>query len=358
MQSMGEHLTDDDLDALFAKRLSFARSKAVGAHLQSCAECGARFDASPKAAASAAAMWRTDEHLQFDTDLAPYVDGTLGAAARDRVDAHAASCDVCAAELVDLLRWRAPRRPRWVMPASLAAGIAAVIVAAALLRDGQPARPAPPVHVDRTPVLRDGPHALRGARANYGRDDWNALAARALTTGSIDVVIPREVIPEPFQLRGGASTSGVVLEPSGIAVSSQTPRLRWSNIPNATYEAGIYRLGGGAVVTSERLDANEWIPARALPRGEIYVWQVKAFLGDTERVIPGPDESQPRFAVLSDETMREIDAARATGSHLLPALLFARAGALDDAAREIAPFSAENPQSAAAAALRKSLAAR
>ena len=70
---------------------------------------------------------------------------------------------------------------------------------------------------------------------------------------------------------------------------------------------------------------------------------------------PVPPAPEARFQVVSAETAAEIDSARREhpANHLLLAVLYARAGALDDAAGEIESLAATDP--AAAASLRASL---
>jgi hypothetical protein len=130
------------------------------------------------------------------------------------------------------------------------------------------------------------------------------------------------------------------------------PRLKWTPVPRAEYSIVIYDVDGGLAAASELLRANEWTPSRDLPRGHTYVWQVAAIVGGTRSIYPPPSEPQAEFAVLSQAASAEIAVARATGSHLLPALLYARAGAMEEAAREITAFVAENPASPRAATLR------
>ena len=115
----------------------------------------------------------SDTHPEAD-DLAAYLDRSLDAEARARLEAHVAWCAECRAELREvsaILRSAeaAPRRRlAWIAPAAAAA--AAVILLVALPR-GPASDPAPshrdaPGLVDRTPELAPGPETgvLRWSR--------------------------------------------------------------------------------------------------------------------------------------------------------------------------------------------------
>jgi hypothetical protein len=180
-----------------------------------------------------------------------------------------------------------------------------------------------------------------------------------LTTGRIDMTRRTDLQEGADALRGaGTNAPRVTLEPSGSVLDTTRPRFRWSGLPAGTYRVSIHRLAGGQVVTGQQSSSTEWIPPRELPRGETYVWQVTVKAGGEERVFPRPDEPQARFAVLDRATSDAIAAARRGGSHLIPALLFAQAGAASEARREIGQFAAENPASRVAASLRAQLEAR
>jgi hypothetical protein len=371
-----QHLTDDDLRHLFAGRLSAVRAREVGAHVRECSSCAGRFDDAPRAKAGAAALWVSaaegaaddaelgSRHLDFETELVPYIEGTARAETRTRIDAHVDGCATCAAELTDLRDVARPpvsrSAPAWHRRNGVLAAVAAllvVVVGLAVLRERPVvAPPAPAAAVMPSPPrngLRDGAYRLAGDRADYGRPEWNALAADALSTLTVSSPASPQWIGKKRQLRGASATGpAVVLAPSGVMLDTTRPRLKWTAVPRAEYSIVIYDVDGGLAAASDLLRANEWTPSRDLPRGHTYVWQVAAIVDGTRFIYPPPSEPQAGFAVLSQVASAEIAAARATGSHLLPALLYARAGAADEAAREISAFAAENPASPRAAALR------
>lgn len=353
-----QHLTDDDLGQLFARTLPPSRARTVGAHVRQCDACASRVDRSAQLGASADAIAATafgdDVHLDFDRELLPYVDGVLDRHARERVDAHVTRCARCARELADLQTFASakaqqPRRRRiGAMPLAAAAAIALIIAAALLFRPAAHPSPSAPTQI----ALRDGMIVMREGQLDYGRADWNALAARALQTLHVDGSLPRRLRTESDPLRGGSAAAASKLVPSGVVIDDTQPRFQWPATPTATYELVVHHLGDGEVASSGRIETHEWRSARELPRGATYVWQVTVYAPDREPVVlPSPSDPEARFAIVDAAVSRDIRDASDRGNHLVAALLSARAGDFAKARREIAHFVAENPHSKEAATL-------
>jgi tetratricopeptide (TPR) repeat protein len=174
----------------------------------------------------------------------------------------------------------------------------------------------------RTAALR----FFRGAldAAVEAKDRYGRLAA-----------IPAEVIAmrgERLQLRGAAKSADLaVLEPVGTAVVSDRPTFRWSAPGPVRVE--IFDERFHPITHSEALAAHEWSPPEPLPRGRTYLWQVVSADGQERRLAPVPPLPDARFRIVSAEEARRIEAAR--GPSLERASLYAGAGALDDASREL-----------------------
>ncbi len=81
-------------------------------HIERCATCREQMMNSSDFARSVADVEQSiaagpeSGHLDYETELAPYVDGQLGGAERDIVERHLASCNQCAAEARDLREFR------------------------------------------------------------------------------------------------------------------------------------------------------------------------------------------------------------------------------------------------------------
>jgi hypothetical protein len=153
-------------------------------------------------------------------------------------------------------------------------------------------------------------------------------------------------------LRGASEGVRFALQsPVGTAVLTDRPTLRWKRLEGASsYTVAVYDSSFNPVASSPPLGATEWTVPQALHRGLTYSWQVTAT--KEGKLVPSPTSPAPeaRFLV--------IDQARANGiaqaeqqyskSHLVLGVLFARAGLLDDAERELKALVRANPRSAVA----------
>jgi hypothetical protein len=148
-------------------------------------------------------------------------------------------------------------------------------------------------------------------------------------------------------LRGPASAPQLKpLSPLATAVRDGRPTFRWSPLSGAElYRVTVFDRDFNPLADSGPLPITEWRPARPLPAGAVYVWQVKARRRGQELTAPGPGSPQALFRVLAADRAAEIErATRQTGSsHLALGLLYARAGLLDDAERELSAAARESP---------------
>lgn len=170
-------------------------------------------------------------------------------------------------------------------------------------------------------------------------------------------------------LLGGGSGEGdgggamfAPLTPVGTVVHAARPSFKWRALEGATsYVVKVFDTSFNKVATSGAISGVEWTPPEgALTRGRVYLWQVTALREGEEVTAPAPGEPEARFKVLEDGKARELDAAqRAAGdSRLALGVLYARAGLLDEAERELRALLEENPASATAQKLLRDLHAR
>jgi len=145
-----------------------------------------------------------------------------------------------------------------------------------------------------------------------------------------------------------------VTEPVGKVLLSDRPTFRWSPLPGATgYVVEVYDEKFNPVATSPQLTNDSWAPPQPLRRGTIYSWQVKAIKDGQEFKSPRPPAPQARFRILDRARANELARARRAyaSSHLALGLLYARAGLLDEAERELRALQRANPDSAVAGRL-------
>ena len=162
--------------------------------------------------------------------------------------------------------------------------------------------------------------------------------------------------PESWDSPRGADSGFRALSPVNARVLEERPRFQWTESPGAkSYRVAIYAEGGGVVVESDPLAGTEWIAPLALPRMKKLSWHVTAIRG-AER-LPAPPAY---FEIISTESAGRIRDAQsqAAPSRLLLAVLFAREGMRQDAARELAALAARNPGSPLVKQLQRSLTAQ
>jgi hypothetical protein len=146
--------------------------------------------------------------------------------------------------------------------------------------------------------------------------------------------------------------------PVGKVILTARPAFRWTPLDGAVgYVVEIYDEQFALALKSEELQDNRWTPPQPLARGRLYAWQVKAHKDGQEFQAPRPPAPQARFRVLDQAQARELARARrAYGSaHLTLALLYVRAGLLDEAAQELRALQKANPEAAVVGKLLASL---
>lgn len=143
---------------------------------------------------------------------------------------------------------------------------------------------------------------------------------------------------QPFSLVG----------PVGKIVRDARPRLSWRPLAGASgYAVTILDADLKPVAASPQLSGTSWVVPRRLERGRVYTWQVTALKGGEELIAPAAPAPPARFKVLEaplDDELRRLERPGAR-SHLALGVLYARAGLLEEAERELRSLARANPQS-------------
>jgi hypothetical protein len=164
---------------------------------------------------------------------------------------------------------------------------------------------------------------------------------------------------EPDTLMGAAKSSAFsLLSPISTVVKGRKPTFHWMPLAGATgYTVTVSDSKRIQVATSSTLTTTSWTSPHSLERGKIYYWQVAAIKEGREIISPSPAEQRARFKVLGPKAWGELSMAEGIyhDSHLILGALYARAGLLDDARREIRELERANPDSAVARALLNSI---
>jgi anti-sigma factor RsiW len=319
---MSEHLTSDDVKRFARGELAPGELARLGGHARACDACTGLLRLQLDAAATLFRAGTGEQHLDPDSQLFPYVEGRLDAAARERADAHLRACAACRADVEDLRaldvasRHASPRRVAgW--GALAAAALLAVIFAAPLLRKVPPRHPLPP---GATAVIAT-------ATPPAGPQPSPALEMPAVL---------RQLRPSPSAQRGSTTSAAVPMQPAGVVVETGRPRFTWPAMPGAVYEVGVFE-GTRRVAASGPLKTAAWTPVSDLPRGVTLAWQVEVRQGELGTTLPPPALPPLLFRVLGAEEARAIgEARRATpADHLRLGILYARAGVVTSAVEEL-----------------------
>jgi len=357
------HVTDRQLADFRRGGLAAAEIVALDAHLSACPDCRGRAAASlaPSDAGLGPAAAEDDRHLD-DEELGDYVDGS--SVSRAAIERHLALCPDCAATVDDLRELRraiagsaiASRPARWMWPAA-AAAVVILGVSAALWPRASTAPPTAPRVAESRQVINDGRTSVVIASNTIvaGLDglspDERATIAAALADGRLPVADDlRRVRGEAGRLMGSPAGAADFspLTPVATGVESTRPQFRWSPLAGARgYIVTIVDEQLRPIAQSPVVHAVEWQPSLPLNRGGVYLWQVRALLGNTSRTAPAPPQPEARFFVLNDQAAAEAASLRArAGDSNLAGILLARFGLMEDAAAALAKAAAGNPANA------------
>jgi anti-sigma factor RsiW len=307
-------------------------------HIDACDDCRHRLLQRGRARSEVATI---DADLETLIDHIPevevqaYVDGRLDAARRQEIARHLDACPSCAAEIRDLqvvaadVRGR-PRSRTAMFAALAAAAVLILIIGASLVSRMAPSRSE---EAGLTARQRD---VVRQARSTQRLSLPPVLAELAGTRG----LLMGDSDPAPFGL----------LAPIGTAVLDNRPTFRWTAMQGAAqYAVTVLDSTTGEASTSPPLTTTEWTPPFALVRGRVYVWQVAATIDRREVVVPVPPAPPARVLVLDASTAAGLE--RLPLSPFVRGILYADAGLVDDAERELAAVPAGDPDANVAANL-------
>jgi len=149
-----------------------------------------------------------------------------------------------------------------------------------------------------------------------------------------------------------------LLGPVGTVVMSDHPVFRWRALDGADgYVVKIYDADFNEVAASPRLSGTIWTATAPLQRGRTYSWQVTARVDGKKVMSPVKPAPDARFLVVSQANANDLIHAKTLGgnSHLTLGILYAQAGLLDDAERELQVLVRANPQSSLAQKLLRSI---
>jgi anti-sigma factor RsiW len=332
-----DHPSDAAIEGYTDGTLEPSELLAVDDHLAACEACRGRAVAFARRARPVPdlpmEMLPVDSHLT-DTQVAALVDGTLDASETAAAGAHLRACTPCAEEVEALRTWArgksGARRIPYALAAAAAAAFLAFLVPAALRWQAEARTPPSLAGLERLP-------AAERERVQQALDRGAAVPpARVARLGSASEVLMGSAPRESFRL----------VAPLATAVVSDRPEFRWEPLTGAdAYTVSVFDEALHPVAESGPVAGTSWSPGKAIPRGRVYVWQVTAYRGPQPVSAPAPPAPLAKFEVVDETTARLLDeTARAhPDAHLLLGILYAQAGARNDAIAQLAQVSGTDP---------------
>jgi hypothetical protein len=354
-------------------------------------------------------------HLLYE-EMADYVDNNADEVSREIADGHLEYCQSCKAEVANLLATKAQLalfpdatyRPHdipslrqrlvrlWQVPrVRIPIQVGAMLVLVGLIvwllvfysrkqseearkqirtPDNLAANPSPNPSPSASPTDQTNANVVVDLVDGDGRVRLNSdgklfglESASAQTQGDVATALKNGRVRSPSflsalrgesgRLMGPGSADYGLLNPISIIVESQAPTFRWRPLVGAdNYMVTIYQ-DSKKVVMSDSLTVTQWKVITPLERGAIYTWQVRANRKGAEVVMPPPAAAAAKFKVLEASKLEEIRTARQSQrrSHLRLGILYAEAGMLDEAEKELKKLLIANPKSPVVQSLLRSV---
>lgn len=414
---MTEHPTERELDEYCRRVLAPAAFLSIHRHVMACPPCAAHCDSPEYVArdlshlreALIATPEETPYHLSA-VEMKRYAQGAMNEIDLEIAESHLETCETCRSQIPSRVRQTStPRRlvglplsARWPVRVAAAVlfGVAVILAAFWFLRSrpmerrdeiawpasanpsspSSPSNPSP-VSVDNSPTPQPSPAlveefalVLSDGNRKVTVDQKGTLTGlerlplriqervgAALRTGKLEQSPAlAQLASEPSTLLGNSSDGlpfGLV-GPLGQIVRTQQPTLRWRALAGAeSYKVIVTDAELNQVAASAPLTTTEWRVTKPLPPGGIYSWQVTALKDGAEIISPVMPAPQAKFKVLDSATTRMLaQAERAySDSHLTLGVLYAEAGLLEEAERELRILVRDNPGADIAQKLLQSL---
>jgi hypothetical protein len=349
----GGHLTSEQTAEYVDKNLSGNELQFVTDHLSGCEQCA----------------FAVDDLRAFRNQLAPSLDREYGPASAVAVVRESwwqrfvslfrvspvpafgtAALAILLLSFIGWALWRESKEERREV----------VVVAPSPVSEPSPsAVPSVQVQPEQVPIvaqLNDGSGVVsvdqqgKLSGAENLPPSYQELLRKALTSQRIERSSQLQGLTRPPSSLMGTNEQREfsVLGPAGVVLMSDRPAFRWSRLEGAMgYVVEVYDEQFKRVLASPEITTLSWSATQSLSRAHVYSWQVKAVKDGQEVTVPRPPAPQAKFRVVDQGSFNEISTAkRAYGSsHLTLALLYAKAGLLNEAEQELRMLQKANPQS-------------
>ena len=186
-------------------------------------------------------------------------------------------------------------------------------------------------------------------------DEWSQKAVQGALAG--ETLAKPKVLDDlsspNIKLLGEPSNENLLalISPLSIVLTEERPTLRWKALSGATsYVVSVFDENFNRVAQSPPRSNPNWTIAEPLQRGRIYSWEVTAVREGKEVTAPAAPAPRAQFKVLEAEKLNALTKLkqRKPVSHLALGLMYARIGLTAEAAGEFRVVVKENPDSAVA----------
>ena len=409
---MAKHLTEQEIEVYRQRKGTLGNREKTEAHLAVCRPCLERVVDSGHSALAVDALTEAllpsagdlPFHLSH-AELKSYVGGSIAEADQIICESHLEICDQCNEELRLLTTAQRPQsaqefaRPRsnwrFLTPPRLAAAVALIglLTLAALVwwqLSSRPTRqesvsngaqvtpgvaaspgsigvatpqPANESVASNPPVvgsLKDNNREIRLDQEGRvtgleGFDESSQKMARAALAGE-SLAEPRvldDLSPPPIRLLGKASGEQTfdIIGPARRVITEARPTMRWQPLSGATnYVISIFDNNFNRVATSPPLSKTNWTVGVPLQRGQTYSWEVTATKDGKQITAPVAPDPRAQFKLLEADKLSALSKLKQQKpvSHLALGLMYASFGLVNDAEDEFRKLVKENPDSALA----------
>jgi hypothetical protein len=130
--------------------------------------------------------------------------------------------------------------------------------------------------------------------------------------------------------------SFTIVRPFTTVISNDCPTFSWTALNGATsYTVSVFDGGLHLIRTSEPLTETQWLIPQRLEAGIVYTWTVTA-LKDGQEVVSPASPARAEFKILGEPELRTLKRrVRRTTSHAARGVLYAEAGLLEEAEKEL-----------------------
>ena len=412
---MAEHLTEQEIHLYRSQAEDPGRRQITAAHLAVCPPCLERVLNSEHSMVAVNALTQSffpaagEEAFHLSpAELKSYVTGSSDTADQIVCESHLESCEQCDRELrrlstvqpVSKIQFgRQSSTSGFLTPMRLAAAIAliGIIALGALVwwqrssrpdgresvNKGAPVAPAndrsgplavltpQPENVSSNPAvvasLKDNSREIRLNQEGKlsGLEGFDESSQKMVKGALAGEGLPKpkdldELSSPPIQLLGEAPSENVfqLIGPMGKVITEQRPAFSWRPLSGATnYVVGIFDTNFNLVAHSSSLSTTRWTVDVPLQRGQIYSWEVTATKDGKEFKAPVAPAPSAQFRLIEEDKLNALSKLKQQkpASHLALGLMYARFGLVSDAEAEFRKLVKDNPDSAVAKRLLRTI---